>query len=452
MRSVYAKVLLWGFVTLAISLGGFLAISAYLAFRGSMPPGQGARAEQEQEAVFHYETGGKQALAAYLARLERFTAGQNYLTDSQGRDLVTGEQRPGLPESPSAAYVPQRLGNGQHAFVSAPLEHGYRFIRTAPPPPFEIWSFAPYYLPILGAVFLLCWILALNLAAPLRELARVVERFGKGDLSARFQDRRRDEIGAVGTAFNEMADRMEALMRAERRLLQDISHELRSPLARIGFAAALTKTATDREAAANRLKREIARLAELVGGLLELTRAEGEAAGVPMQEMSFTHLVENIVEDCRLEADAQGCRIELSSCAAAFVLGENELLRRAVENVLRNAIRYSPQDTKVEVQLVCAPEMLTLTVRDYGSGVPAESLQRIFSPFFRVDDSRASQTGGLGLGLAIAQRAVTLHHGDLRAENAEPGLRVRMSLPLAQTATLVSRAGVFRAGVSSAGH
>jgi two-component system sensor histidine kinase CpxA len=430
IRSVYAKVLLWGLGTLAVSLGGFITISAFLSTRAALSPFDRAWAAEAQEAVYAYDTGGTEALAGYLARLEKVFPSKHYLIDSRGIDVLTAHPTPLGAGAAKVGTGPQRMPGGGVAFVSSPLPRGYRFIHVAPDPPFELWSFAPYYLPILIAVFLLCWVLAVSFASPLRELARVVESFGKGDLTVRFQQNRRDEIGAVGRAFNEMADRMEALMQAERRLLQDISHELRSPLARIGFAAALTKTATDREAAADRLKREIARLAELVGGLIELTRAEGEAV-TPMREMSFDRLVEDIVDDCRLEADAHGCRIELRSEGQVLVRGENELLRRAVENILRNAIRYSPPDTRVDVELARSGSTVILTVRDYGTGVPDELLPRIFSPFFRVDDSRASQTGGLGLGLAIAQRAVGLHHGELLADNASPGLRVLLKLPIA---------------------
>jgi two-component system sensor histidine kinase CpxA len=131
-----------------------------------------------------------------------------------------------------------------------------------------------------------------------------------------------------------------------------------------------------------------------------------------------------------VEADARRCTIALRAGTPVAVLGDRELLRRAIENVLRNSIRYAPPDTGVEVDLEIGPNAATVSVRDYGPGVPEEALPKIFQPFFRVDDSRDSATGGMGLGLTIAMRAVSLHHGQLRAENAHPGLRIAIELPV----------------------
>jgi two-component system sensor histidine kinase CpxA len=136
------------------------------------------------------------------------------------------------------------------------------------------------------------------------------------------------------------------------------------------------------------------------------------------------------VEDCRVEADARGCTIALRAGAPLAVRGDRELLRRAIENVVRNSIHYAPKESAVDVELEATRDAARISVRDYGPGVPEEALPRIFQPFFRVDDSRDSSTGGMGLGLAIAKRAIGLHHGQLRAQNAGPGLRVSIELPV----------------------
>ena len=216
---------------------------------------------------------------------------------------------------------------------------------------FDLSQYLPYYLLILAAVALLCWILATNLASPLRGLARVVDRFGAGDLSVRVNSSRKDEIGEVGRAFDRMAERIGTLLTAERRLLQDISHELRSPLARLSFAAELARTADDRDAAIARMNKEIARLTDLVGGLIQVTRAEGDPAANSSESLRLDQLLGEVVEDCQVEADARGCRIAFAGSRELTMHGDREVLRRAIENVVRNAIRYTPAGTSVDIQL-----------------------------------------------------------------------------------------------------
>jgi len=257
-----------------------------------------------------------------------------------------------------------------------------------------------------------------------------VDRFGRGDLSARVHSRRRDEIGNLGRAFDEMAERMETLLTAERRLLQDISHELRTPLARLSFAAELSRTAEDRGAATMRLKKEINRLTDLVGALLQVTRVEGDPSSRNLTDLPLDAFLREVVDDCAVEAEARGCRVSLETAASLHFRGDRELLRRAMENIVRNAIRYAPEGTPVEVKLSSDHDDAAISVRDYGPGVPEAELPKIFKPFFRVDESRDSSTGGVGLGLAIAHRAVTVHHGTMTAKNAGPGLLVSIELPL----------------------
>ena len=280
------------------------------------------------------------------------------------------------------------------------------------------------------AIALLCWILATNIANPLGRLAGVVDRFGAGDLSVRVNSTRKDEIGEVGRAFDRMAERIATLLTAERRLLQDISHELRSPLARLSFAAELARTADNRDAAIARLNKEIARLTDLVGGLIQVTRVEGDPEAHNTEDLRLDGLLTEIVSDCRMEAEARGSRIDLDAQPQLTLRGDREVLRRAIENVLRNSIRYNPAGRSIEVKLAASPDTARIAVRDYGPGVPEDVLPKIFQPFFRVDDSRDTATGGVGLGLAIASRAIGLHHGRLWAENVAPGGGGGGELPL----------------------
>jgi two-component system sensor histidine kinase CpxA len=277
-----------------------------------------------------------------------------------------------------------------------------------------------------------CWILAVDIAAPLKTMAEGMTRFGAGDLNARLGVKRADEIGRLSQSFDAMADRIQLLLHAERRLLQDISHELRSPLARLSVAGQLIKREDKRVEATAQIERETERLGVLIGDLVAVTRAEGDPAASRRELVRLDLLVEEIVENCAMEADMKNCRIAvLNEVGELELQGVQELLWRAIENVLRNAILHSPPRGIVEVTLTRRGDReAQVSIRDSGPGVPPQQLDDIFQPFYRIDESRNAKTGGVGLGLAIAQRAINLHHGEIVAENADPGLRVQIRLPI----------------------
>jgi len=235
-------------------------------------------------------------------------------------------------------------------------------------------------------------------------------------------------LGQLGRAVDQMAERIESLLKSQRRLLQDISHELRSPLARLGVAVELARGGGDPETALNRIEREADRLNMLVGELIQVTRAEGDPAGLATEPLRLDDLVRVIVDDAHIEAERHGIELDLQVCEADLE-GNPELLRRAIENIVRNAIRYSPEGGRVEVKLKRIGTDYRVGVRDFGSGVPEEALIHIFDPFYRVEKDRGRTSGGVGLGLAIAKRAVELHRGLMRASNQHPGLLVEIELP-----------------------
>uniref|UniRef100_Q020N7 histidine kinase n=1 Tax=Solibacter usitatus (strain Ellin6076) TaxID=234267 RepID=Q020N7_SOLUE len=427
---VYTKVLLWCFGTLLLSLIAFGGVS-YVSMRsvdhGSFVPRWNALLMEQ--AIDAYEAHGKSALAAELARMSSHIPGQHFLTDARGTDLASGEDHSKLLAAARLDNGPPKRFERRHMIYYPSGDGKYRFLvvfDTA----FDPWQYLPYYLMILLAIALLCWILATNIASPLGGLARVVDRFGAGDLSVRVNSTRKDEIGEVGRAFDRMAERIATLLTAERRLLQDISHELRSPLARLSFAAELARTAENRGAAIDRLNKEIARLTDLVGGLIQVTRVEGDPEAHNTEDLRLDGLLTEVVDDCRMEAEARGFKIALDAEPQLTLRGDREVLRRAIENVIRNSIRYNPSGRSIEVNLAATTDAARIAVRDYGPGVPEEVLPKIFQPFFRVDDSRDTATGGVGLGLAIASRAIGLHHGRLWAENVAPGLKVWIEIPL----------------------
>lgn len=423
-RSVTVKILIWCVAAMLISLAAFLVVS-FIGVKRIAPYFIEITSLQRDDAIRSYTSGGPVSLSEYLERLHQHIPVQYFLTDANGKDLVSGVNRLSL-----LAMANRRFQPGPNiVVVSRSPDKQYCFVVVAPQE--SIWTFLPFYLLVPLAVSLLAWVLAVNVAAPLRRMARSVEQFGRGDLTVRMRSTRRDEIGGVARAFDSMADRIEILLTAERRLLQDISHELRSPLTRIGFAAALTKTSEDREMSADRLNKEISRLTELVNGLLQMTRVEGEPSNRLMQEVSLPELIRHVVQDCEVEAKARDCNLEIRLHGSAQLFGDYELLRRAVENIVRNAIYYTPEASSITVTLESTPQAATISVRDSGPGVPDDALPRLFQPFFRVDPARNSSTGGVGLGLSIAKRAIATHGGSISAKNVDPGLLVSIELPLA---------------------
>ena len=430
MRSIYIKILLWCFGSLAVCIALFGIVSSYVFYEmvGKDSFFERMNALQLQEARDVYESEGPDRLATHFERANMVLGGHRYLTDTHGKDLATGEDRSALVAQFQGRWGVLQTQGDQIALALASADDRYRLVVLANSP-YNMNQYAPYYLPILLLLAISCWLLAWRIASPLRSLVGTLDRFGRGDLSARVNSHRHDEIGELGAAFDRMAERIELLLTSERRLLQDVSHELRSPLARLSFAAELAGTAEDRSAGVSRIKKEIQRLTDLVDALLRTTHSEGEAQAITVEDLDLSSLLSEIVEDCKSEAGAHGCNVVLHG-QTTTVQGDREVLRRAVENIVHNAIRYGPQDSTIDIVFGTNDHIAHVSVRDYGPGVPQDSLNKIFEPFFRVDDSRNRSTGGVGLGLAIAQRSIASHDGRIWAENANPGLIVRIELPL----------------------
>ena len=282
-------------------------------------------------------------------------------------------------------------------------------------------------------------LLASYLTQPITRLRGGFERLARGDLSARLKPemrRRRDEIADLARDFDAMAERLQQLMGARDRLLHDVSHELRSPLARLNMAIGLARQTPERTGETlTRIENETGRLDMLVGELLTLSRVE---TGDPRLDGYFEveGLVHTVVADARFEADASGVQVltnldeKSGDKVRPTVKGDAELTRRAVENIVRNALRFSGRGQSVQVDIEAdeAARSFILRVADEGPGVPPESLETMFEPFVRVHGAGSGQ--GYGLGLAIARRTILAHGGSIEAENRpQRGLVVTVRLP-----------------------
>jgi two-component system OmpR family sensor kinase len=277
-------------------------------------------------------------------------------------------------------------------------------------------------------------LLAWYLARPIRTLRWALRSAAEGRLETRVQPLmkgRRDEIADLGEEFDEMARRLQKLVEAQKRLLHDVSHELRSPLARLQAAVGLARQDPGRlEQSLERIEREATRLDELVGEVLALARLEGAKRESGKEPVDLAELVASVAEDARFEARAANREVALQLAQPVLVRGRPELLQRAVENVIRNAVKYTAEGSTVQVELSAVGRRARLQVTDRGPGVAPGDAERIFEPFYRSGAN--ASVDGFGLGLAIAQAAIAAHQGSIRAENAAGGgLRVEIELPLA---------------------
>jgi two-component system, OmpR family, sensor kinase len=336
--------------------------------------------------------------------------------------FVPPHARPAPPGGNAESGPPPKPGGGDREFSPR---------RRSPLPP--LMPLAAGALASLVFATLLAW----YVARPIRSLRSAFEAAADGRLEQRLAPAmggRRDELADLGRDFDRMALRLKNLMDGQRRLLHDVSHELRSPLARLQAAIGLARQQPERaEDFLARIERESARMDTLVSELLTLSRLEAGMTGKLDDVVEITDLLDSVVEDARFEAEARACRVEFTVHEDALVQGNAELLHRALENIVRNALKYSPQGACVEIDVTTAstPGQVRIRVLDEGPGVAEAELQSIFAPFFR--SSATNSFDGHGLGLAISQRVVEAHRGSIQAVNRPAGgLNVSVLLPLAK--------------------
>jgi signal transduction histidine kinase len=280
-----------------------------------------------------------------------------------------------------------------------------------------------------------CYFLARSLTTPIRKLQKTTQQIAGGDYSARVGKslgRTGNEIADLGRDFDLMVERTEKAINGQKRLLRDISHELRSPLARLNVALELAKKRfnADDDSSLKKIGQESDRLNELIGQLLILTRLESGDGIHTVAPVNLTRLLREVAEDVDFEASGNGRGVKVMSTTEITVNGSQELLRRAIENIVRNAAQYTAKNTQVEIVLSAGEKEAEIKVIDFGPGVPEHDLPHLFEPFYRVAEARERQSGGVGIGLAITEQAVKAHGGRVVAHNGDEGLIVTITLPL----------------------
>jgi two-component system, OmpR family, sensor histidine kinase CpxA len=452
MRSLFLKIFLSFWLALALFM--VLAILVTLAMR---PPQENASVEALQtkfleDALQAYQRGGAEEARRYLRSLRDSQHVWAFVFNEQGQE-ITGRNPPERirdVERGSGHTIESiwgRIGPMQFLRPTIRAADGHRYTMVIGFPPEQRTLFGPngnLWLSILIAVLssgLVCYPLARYLTSPIVRLRAATRKLAEGDLTARagvLRFGRRDEMAELVRDFDGMAERLEKLVKAQSRLLSDISHELRSPLARLNVALALARQRSGAEAqtSLDRVETEAERLNELIGRLLTIARLESGEDAAHKYPVDLGELISEIAQDADFEAQSRNCHVQLVAAEDCFVIADPGLLHSAIENVVRNATRYTDEGTTVQVQLErkASPgnPQAAILVSDSGPGVPEDALEKIFRPFYRIDDARGRRTGGVGLGLAITQRAVRLHGGSVAASNrAGGGLVVEICLPLA---------------------
>jgi signal transduction histidine kinase len=458
MRFIYLKIFIWFWIAM-IAVG--VTLGLVVSKTGDQSLGNLWRQEmatlltpQAERIVEVVEQQGPQALRQYEKNGTAPFRVHIHLLDDQWHDL--GEE----PCSPEIRELAQRAWqSGKVEFaddrktreaairVAGPSGRQYIYAQeitpTLPvPPPLNARPRAQLIriLAVVGVAGFVCFWLARYISSPVSELRAATRALAGGNLHARIAPsvcRRSDELGGLGIDFNAMAERMQSLLESQRRLLRDISHELRSPLTRLRVALDLAKESADSTSrrAHRRIELEAEKINEMIGNLLRLSRLETLADVPDKSQIDLAKLVQQAADEATLEAVQNGRSVKVLHADSCTIVGNEDLLHGVLENLIRNAIRYTPEGTAVELdlskQFIAGAWHAFLSVRDYGPGVPPGHLTDIFEAFFRVEDSRNRETGGTGLGLSIAQRAVHLHNGTIRAINmASGGLKIEVRLPL----------------------
>jgi two-component system sensor histidine kinase CpxA len=449
MRTLFLRIFLsfWGAMVLVV-----LATAGLAWFRFSQIQVDGnALAGQAQDRVLK---GGEASLRTWLREAkEKYPRFNVYILDPSGVDLLKRELT-----QPLASYAERMeragyFGKGQrrdaepdplllapqfadsqgavYTFMMSPVRNSPLGLLSAPYVIRLVVVVVAFALVISGLV---CWWLARYLSKPIERLRTSARSLAAGNLEARVGEdfsRRRDELGVLARDFDTMADHVRNILASKESLLRGMSHELRSPLARLRVALSLARRdGEDLGRQLDRIELEAERLDTLIGQMLQLSQLRAVEPMLPRSPVDLTSLLSEVVEDARLEASAVDKHVEWAPSGVMCIEGDHDLMRSAIENVLRNAVRFTERGTAVTVTSVQESDQVHIVIDDHGPGVPVGEAERIFEPFYRVAEARDRDSGGTGLGLAITARVVKLYNGAVLARNRqEGGLSVRITLP-----------------------
>ena len=452
MRSLYLRFFLsfWSAMVLVL----FASVGSTLWLASEHWDHERERQEEfARQASAVLDQQGEAGLRDWLVhKVEELRPDRLFLLDARGRDLLGRPVPDFLQAAAGHRPFPRRTPPGgpphdEYRLISQLLDpqtgeaYALSFLRARTGRTAMLGIFATPETPLVfGIVTLLvstaiCYLLARQLSAPIQHLRDATRSIADGRLGVQVSGllgRRRDELAMLAVDFDTMSARLAALLHAQQQLLRDVSHELRSPLARLQIALGLARRPrADLQQELDRIEQEAQRLDELIGEILSLSRLEDPARLPEPVPVPLDELLEVLAEDARVEADPRNVTVRVDLQAGLVAQGDRELLHRALENVVRNAVRFSPDGGEVLLEARQQAGLLLVSVADAGPGVPPEHLERIFEPFYRVASARDRDSGGHGIGLAIAARVVRLHGGTIRALNRSPsGLRVEVSIPV----------------------
>lgn len=451
MRSLYWKIFISFWLATILIIFTTAWFIGQIAQKSSVP----AREQMFMDsyanaAVATYESGRQSALLKWLNQIGISRHMSIYLLTSTG-EIIGAEKPPDNVKKVSENLIKDELSEGilksgklivSHEILSTSGKYYRLAAVTEKPIPYFIqipWGGLTIRLTL--AIFisgLICYLLSMYLTQPLRYLGMAAQSIATGKLSTRvghLPGHSKDEIAQLSNEFDRMAEQLETIVESKERLLRDISHELRSPLARLHIAIELARNKTNHLAHSelNRMELECSRLNALIGEILEFSRLDKSTAELRRTRVKISDMLNEIAEDANYEFSSPITRVKTNILYPCELLIDKKLIHRALENVIRNALHYSPANQKIMVTLHQSDDgkSIWIDIQDRGPGVPDEQLDKIFNPFYRVDLSREKTTGGFGLGLAIAARALQLHGGTITATNTEKGgLRVRLALPI----------------------
>lgn len=458
MNSLFSKLFLAFWISLVLFVGlTLVATSYYLDHTKSLDIDTDPRSrlrDLQKEGQRIAQTRGLEGLKAWINKVDEREAVPYLLIDRQNEDILGREvnrhllrKRPPPPvrwlnqrRSPSKGHHVIEMIDGQ-VFRLIPDYRSVTLSRVLSRP--RVIAI-PLVIATLISI-LVSFFLARYFTRPLRKLSDATHHFASGEWSTRVAPElgnRKDEITSLANDFDSMAEKIQRLLDSHMRLLGDVSHELRSPLARLQVALGLIRQKNPQSMTElDRIELEAEQLNELIAQILTLSRLNAGTQPLRSQSIPLDKLLDEVLERVRYEWQDNPEVINLVRSESVELEGDSSMIGSALENIIRNAIKYSPSGKPAEVELVSQSgpldentRLAIVAVRDYGPGVPEDEINQIFEPFYRVSEARDRDSGGYGLGLAIARQFVSLHNGEITASNCDDGgLKVEISLPVSLT-------------------